>query len=155
MIDIKREFQRVFEFLVKHGPKISWNNKDIKKFLVWAWDNEHLIVIYDGYGTNRRICAIAIVWQTDHPENRYDNFAQYDLNDGEYLGVYGVVVHPEYRFKGCLLMLLIRALGKYPDVKKVFWSNHSRSNKGLKITTIETLGKELLKWHHSAAVNQK
>jgi hypothetical protein len=154
MIDLKKEFQRVFEFTVKHGPKIVWNNKDIKKFLLWAWENKHLIIIYDGYGINRRIAAMAIVFQTDHPENKYENFETYDENQGEYLSVYGVIVHPQYQHKGCLLLLFIKAISIYPSVTKIFWNSHSRGSNKLRITEINTLGKELLKWHHSAAVSQ-
>lgn len=147
MIDTKREFQRVFEFIVKHGPKMKMPNKDIKQFLIWAWEKSHLIVLYDGYFDTKRIAAIAICWQTDHPENKYENLQEYDLNEGDYLSVYGVVVHPEYRHKGCLLMLFVRALGEYPSVKKIFWNHHSRKGNGLKIMDVTTFGEQLLKAH--------
>lgn len=145
MTDIKKEFQRVFEFVVKHGPKINWPNRSIKNFLIWAWDNKHLQILYDGQGDSKRIAAVAIVWQQDHPENVYENFENYDDKEGDYLSVYGVIVHPEYRHRGCLLMLLIMSLAEYPKVKKVFWNTHARGKTGLRITDITTLGRELLK----------
>ena len=144
-MDIKKEFQRVFEFVVKHGPKQERTNAEIKKFLLWAWERKHLLVLYDGFFEARRIAAIAICWQTDHPENKYQNLSTYDLNEGEYLSVYGVVVHPEYRDKGCLLMLLIQAMGQYPEAKKIFFNKHGRGAIGLRIMDINQFANRLLK----------
>lgn len=146
MIDLDREFQRTFEFVVKHGPKLHWGNRDIKKFLRWAWNGKHLVTVYDGYYDKRRIAAIAIVWQSDHPENRYESFGAYDEKEGEYLHVYGVIVHPEYRKRNCLAMLLCTSLIEYPSVSKVCWNHHGRLKQGLRIVDINTLSKELLKW---------
>ena len=145
MSDLKREFQRVFEFLVKHGPKLHWGNRDIKKFLTWAWNHKHLVIIYDGYFDKRRIAAIGICWQTDHPENKYKDFGDYDVKEGDYLHIFGVVVHPEYRKRNCLAMLLCTALTEYPTVTKICWNTHARGRNSLRITTIDTLGRELLK----------
>lgn len=143
MNDIKREFQRVFEFVVKHGPKLHWCNRDIKKFLTWAWNGRHLITLYDGFYDKKRIAAIAIVWQTDHPENRYESFGEYDAREGDYLHVYGCIVHPEYRSRNCFPMLLATALIEYPNVTKIFWNRHAREKSGLRITSIDNLGRRL------------
>jgi hypothetical protein len=143
MDDPKRELQRIFEFVVKHGPKLHWANRDIKKFLTWAWNGKHLVTLYDGFHDKKRIAAIAVVWQTDHPENKYESFGNYDEREGDYLHVYGTIVHPEYRQRECLPMLLATALIEYPKVTKVFWNHHGRKKNTLVITTINNLGRRL------------
>lgn len=147
MNDIKREFQRVFEFTVKHGVNSGWTNAKLKEFLRWAWANHHLLVVYDGEGESRRIAAIGIAWQTDHPENRYRDFSPENTAYGEYLSIFHVIIHPEYRRKGCMLLLLAMAIQEHPGVRKAFWNAHSRGKESLRIMDITTLGRELLKWH--------
>lgn len=146
MADIHKEFQRVFEFFVKHGVKNAvMTNSDRKRLLRWSWDKRHLLVIYDGVGDHRRIAAAGIAWRTDHPENSYRDFSDEATNMGDYLHVYQVAVHPEYRRRGSLLLLLALALQEHPGVKKVFWNSHSRGQNTLRITTVDILGRELLK----------
>lgn len=155
MADIHKEFQRVFEFFVKHGvqnPLLT--NAQRKRFLRWAWDKRHLLVVYDGAGEHRRIAGAAIVWRTDHPENSYRDFSDEATNQGDYLHVYHAVVHPEYRRQGCLLLLLALAVQEHPGARKIFWNSHSRGRDFLRITDIQTLGKELLKWDYQAAASQ-
>lgn len=151
MNDIRREFQRVFEFVVKHGVSNSaWTNADTKRFLRWAWANKHLLIVHDGEGDSRRIVAAAVCWQTDHPENRYRDFSFDNTARGEYLSVYQVIVHPEFRSRGCMLLLLAMACQEHPGVRKAFWNSHSRGRNYLRIIDIQTLGKELLKWDYRA-----
>lgn len=151
MTDIKREFQRVFEFVVKHGVhNPNWTNQDTKRFLRWAWAEKHLLVVYDGVGEFRRVVAAAIVWRTDHPENRYVDFSHENTKVGDYLHVYQTIVHPEFRRKGCLLLLLAMAVNENPGVTRIFWNSHGRRNFRLRLTDISTLGKELLKWDFQA-----
>ncbi len=154
MMDIRREFQRTFEFVVKHGVhNPSWDNATLKRFLRWSWENHHLLVVYDGTGAARRIAAAAIVWRTDHPENRYDDWSSEHTRIGDYLHVYQAIVHPEYRRKGCLILLLTLALSENPGVTRVFWNSHSRTKDYLRITDIMTLGRELLKHDYKEMSN--
>lgn len=149
MTDTRKEFQRVFEFVVKHGVhNPNWTNADTKRFLRWSWENRHLLVIYDGTGPARRVSAAAIVWRTDHPENRYEDFTPGNTQVGDYLHVYHVIVHPEYRRRGCLILLLTLAVSENPGVRRIFWNSHSRGCNRLQLTDIITLGKELLKWDY-------
>lgn len=152
MTDIKREFQRVFEFVVKHGVHNphNWTNAQTKQFLRWAWANKHLLIVYDGQGDSRRISACGMAWQTDHPENRYKDFSPQNTSRGEYLSIYHVIVHPEYKRTGCMLLLLALAIDSHPGVKKAFWNCHSRTNNYLRIIDINTLGKYLLKLDYRA-----
>lgn len=147
MTDIKKEFQRCFEFVVKHGVNSGWTNVKLKEFLRWAWANKHLNIVYDGPEDSKRIAAVGIAWQTDHPENRYRDFSPENTQYGEYLSVFHVIIHPEYRNQGCMLLLLAMALQEHPGVRKVFWNSHARGKETLRIVDINTLGKELLKWH--------
>lgn len=154
--DIHQEFQRVFEFVVKHGVRNpQWTNVTTKRFLRWAWDRKHLLIIYDGTGAARRIAAAAMVWRTDHPENRYEDFSDYNTSYGDYLHVYQVIVHPEYRRQGCLIMLLTLALSENPGITRIFWNSHGRMNNHLRIVDIHTLGKELFKWDCPAALKHQ
>lgn len=157
MADIRTEFHRLFTFCVKHGPKLPWPNRDIKKFLIWAWDMKHLFVVYDGEGNNRRICAAAIAWRTDHPENRFDSLINAETNQGDYLNVYMVIVHPEYRRKGCMLLLLAMTLEQYKGIKRIFWNSNRRNPdiNRLRIIDTNTLGRELLKWDNLHVFNKK
>lgn len=149
MTDIRREFQRCFEFVVKHGVQNpAWTNSDMKRFLRWAWVKKHLLLVYDGEGDRRRIVAAAVAWRTDHPENRYDDFTDSNTNEGPYLHVYQAIVHPEFRKRGCLLLLLAMAIQEHRGVTRIFWNSHSRKRNYLRIVDIDTLGKELLKWDY-------
>lgn len=155
MRDIRQEFQRVFEFVVKHGVhNPSWTNATTKRFLRWAWDKRRLLVIYDGEGPARRIAAAAVVWRTDHPENRYDDYSDSNVMTGDYLSVYQVIVHPQYRRRGCLILLLTLAISENPGVTRIFWNSHGRNHRHLRITDIATLGKELSKWDYPAAIQR-
>lgn len=151
---IKKEFQRVFEFIVKHGvANAAWTNNSIKRFLRWAWYYERIFVVYDGFGASRRIAAVAVAWRQDHPDDSYKDMSIEGTEYGEYLHIYQVIVHPEYRSAGCFSMLLALALQRYPGTSKAFWTSHARgsSRKGrMIITDINTLAQELLKWDSRA-----
>ena len=143
--DIKREFQRIFEFVVKHkGNAITKNatNAHIKKVLRWAWYYEKLFIIFDG----TRIVSMAVAWRTDHPENNYRDMSFFNTEIGDYISVYCVVVHPDYRNKGMMLPLLGLVMKRFPGANKIFWAIHARGLSILKITTTEKLTKGLIKW---------
>jgi len=138
--EIKKEFQRVFQFVVKHkDSNMNWTNKDIRKFLRWAWYYKRLFIIYD----NRRIAAIGIMWRTDHPENASGYLSFERTEFGDYLYVYQVLVHPNYKMRGLLFQLLYEAKKRYNGVKRAFW----KDRKGrLRIIEVNRLMGDLSKW---------
>lgn len=143
MNDKKRELQRIFEFVVKHnGGNIPWTNSAIKKFLRWALFYKKLFVIYDGM----RIAAIAVCWRTTHPENDYEDLSLSKTEKGDFMHVYRVIVHPEYRGRGLLFMLYTMALLRFRGVRTIYWEQRRGDKTRLIIQPVERMLQELAKW---------
>lgn len=144
MNEKKREFQRVFEFVVKHnGDNIPWANSITKKLLRWALFYKKLFIVYDG----QRIAALAIAWRTTHPENSYEDFSLDKTETGDFMHVFRVIVHPDYRAKGLMFQLFVMGLIRFRGVQTVFWEQRIRNGKTRMV--IQPVGKvleELAKW---------
>lgn len=144
MNDKQKEFQRVFEFVVKHnGGNIPWKNQITKKLIRWALFYKKIFIVYDG----PRIAALAFAWRTSHPENSYEDLSLDKTESGDFLHVYRVIVHPEYRKQGLMFMLLVMGLLRFRGVKTVFWEKRSRNGKTqLVIESTQRVLDELAKW---------
>ena len=150
---VKKDFQRIFEFVVKHkGAAITGKatNAQIKRLLRWAWFHKMLIILFH----DRRIAAVAVCWRTDHPENNYQDMTFANTEFGDYISVYCVIVHPDYRGRGMMLPLLGLAMKRFDGANKIFWTIHARGSTRIKITTTEKLSRELMKWLR-APISQK
>lgn len=149
MNDIKREFQRVFEFIVKHnGDTIPWENKLTKKLIRWAVFYKKIFIVYD----KERIAGLAIAWRTTHPENSYEDLSLDRTEKGNFLHVYRVITHPEYTGKGLMFQLLVMGMLRFRGVKHIFWEQRNRTGgkNRLIIQPVERVLQELFKWHQKA-----
>lgn len=144
MNSIKKEFQRVFEFIVKHNDgNIPWENKLTKKLIRWALFYKKIFIVYDG----SRIAGLGIAWRTTHPENSYEDLSLDRTERGDFLHVYRVIIHPEYRTKGLMFQLLVMALIRFRGVTTVFWEQRMRNEKSrMIIQPVERVLQELAKW---------
>ena len=148
----KRELQRIFEFIVKHnGGNIEWENKITKKLIRWALFYKKLFIVYDG----TRIAGLAVAWRTSHPENSYEDLSLDKTERGDFMHVYRVIVHPEYKSQGLMFQLFIMGLIRFRGVKTVFWEQRIRNGKSrMIIQPVERVLDELAKWqkiqkHHN------
>lgn len=123
----KREFQRIFEFLVKYHEGVgAWSNRDIRKFLRWAIFYKRLFIIHDdATPSSKRIVAVAVAWRVETPMSwDFDNLES--METGDTLYVFNTTIHPDYRKKGVLFALLSLALWRYQGVSEIYWENTCR-----------------------------
>ncbi len=144
MTDRKKEFQRIFEFIVKHNNGvIPWENKVTKRLLRWALFYKKLFVVYD----HSRIAGLAIAWRTTHPENSYDDLGVEKTEAGDFMHVYRVIIHPDYRSRGLMFQLLVMGMLRFRGVKTVFWTQRKcGEKKRLVIQPVNKVLMELAKW---------
>jgi hypothetical protein len=144
MTDCKKELQRVFEFVVKHNSgNIPWENKITKKLIKWSLFYKKIFIVYDG----PRIAALAFAWRTSHPENSYEDLSLDKTESGDYMHVFRVIIHPEYRKEGYMFQLFVMGLIRFRGVKTVFWEKRTKNGKSrMVIVPVEKLLEELYKW---------
>lgn len=140
----KKEFQRVFEFIVKHNSgNIPWENRVTKKLIRWALFYKKLFIVYDG----ARIAGLGFAWRTTHPENSYKDLSLDRTENGDFLHVYRVIIHPDYRYQGIMFQLLVMAMIRFRGAKTMFWEQRARGDKTrLIIQPVEKVLHELAKW---------
>lgn len=152
MKDKRKEFQRVFEFIVKHnGENISLENNKLKNFIRWAAFYKKLFIIYD----NKRIAAVGIAWRTTHPENKIRDFSLDSTENGDYIYAYRVIVHPDYSWRGLMFQLMCMAATRFRGCKRIFWEKRGSTDEKpiLVIKTVEQMFKELAKWQKEKPLN--
>lgn len=129
-MDLQKELQRIFEFVVKHnGGSLDWANKDIRNFIRWAMYYKRLFIVWGpaSAGT-KRIVAVGVAWRSVEPDCSYSTFDAETLETGDWLHVFRVILHPEYRDRGVMFQLLSMALHRYPRVTHAYWQTHARGN---------------------------
>lgn len=141
--EIKKEFNRLFKFIVKHGPNlVRGDNNYIKRFLKWAWSEKRIFIINEG----NQIIAVLIAWRTPEVVNKFERLDLDTTENGNYLYISQCLIHPDHKHKGYLLPLLIQALYRYDGVDNVFW--HDRRGKHKIINTDRLLNRLCIGVNH-------
>ena len=134
--EIKRDLQKVFEFVVKNrGKTLGWDNADIRKFIRWAVHYRKLFLVYAPAGTGQRIVALGVAWRTESIGPIANELTFENTEFGNNLYVFQTIIHQDFERAGMMFQLLSLALLRYPGVENVFWhSEHHSTGKIVKIS---------------------
>lgn len=137
--ELDKELDKLFRFFVKHYDQANistWKNRDIRKFIKWAWLTGNMFVVHDPTSGGRRIAAAGVGLLQKEPTVEITDLSCEASKDSQYVYAYAAAVHPNYNKSHMLFLLATMAQWRYRDAKFFYWESHARgSNKTIVVNS--------------------